>query len=875
MKTTKSGSKKTSRSKPLSSKRRTENTSLRKEAEEKLRAQTKKLNKQFPDDLENVIHELQVHQIELEMQNEELRSAQLELEASRSRYVNLYDFAPTGYLSLDKNGLILDTNLTCAQLLGVERGLLIKMPFTRFIHKDSQNIFFLHRLEVLNKKKKHTCDIKMKTKDGQLFYARLESIAVKNTTGKYSLLRTAVSDVTDKWKAEEVLSASEERYRSYIEVTGQLGWITNADGEVEEDIPTWRRYTGQSIEEVKGWGWANALHPDDREHTTRVWKKSVLSKTNYEVEYRVRRYDGMYRHFLARGVPVSNKEGNIREWVGTCIDITDRKQAEHVQSRLQKRLEAQWHIAQMVDSDQRIICDTVLNEMVTMSDSRYGFYGFLNEDETFMLIHAWSEDVMKECAVHEKNLTFSIEKSGIWGNAIRERKVIIINDYNHENSNKKGVPEGHVSLEKLMVIPVFRKNRIVALGAVANRITDYNQEDADQMKAFLHSAQLIREKHLAEEELSLYRHHLEELVEKRTKQLQNEITERSYIEEELKLMALFAELNPAPVLRFDSGGTILMANPSSLEIFDRKHLDGVPLGSVIPGTGTFDFADCIRNGKILFHPAEIGERSFLFIFRGIPQMNVGHIYGSDISGLKRAEAEAIRVGHLASLGQLAAGVAHEINNPVNGIINYAELLTEQLDPDSEGHTFSSKIMKEGHRIADIVNSLLTFARDSKGEKKQISLSKLMNEALILYKNNLEKEGITLRVNIPETLPKVVANPQKMEQVFVNIINNAQFALNKKYNGQHVDKILEITGEKITVKNKDYARITFYDRGIGIPDGITDKVINPFFTTKRSGEGTGLGMSISHGIISDHGGSLIIDSIDGEHTKVMIDLPLKD
>ena len=137
-----------------------------------------------------------------------------------------------------------------------------------------------------------------------------------------------VFDVITRKKTEQTLHASLDRYRSFIEVTGQLGWTTNADGEVLEDIPSFRKFTGQTYEEVKGWGWSKALHPDDLERTTRIWKEAVRTKSKYEVEYRLRRHDGAYRYFMARGVPVFNEDGSIREWVGTCIDITERRKAE-------------------------------------------------------------------------------------------------------------------------------------------------------------------------------------------------------------------------------------------------------------------------------------------------------------------------------------------------------------------------------------------------------------------------------------------------------------------------------------------------------------------------------------------------------------------
>lgn len=135
-------------------------------------------------------------------------------------------------------------------------------------------------------------------------------------------------DITEKKQSEDALRASEERYRSYLEVTDQVGWTTDAGGLVVEDMPAWRRFTGQSREDIQGWGWSKALHPDDLEKTSEVWQKAVREKRNYETEYRMRRHDGVYRHLLARGVPTLNEDGSIREWVGTCIDITDRKRAE-------------------------------------------------------------------------------------------------------------------------------------------------------------------------------------------------------------------------------------------------------------------------------------------------------------------------------------------------------------------------------------------------------------------------------------------------------------------------------------------------------------------------------------------------------------------
>jgi PAS domain S-box-containing protein len=239
---------------------------------------------------------------------------------------------------------------------------------------------------------------------------------------------------------------------------------------------------------------------------------------------------------------------------------------------------------------------------------------------------------------------------------------------------------------------------------------------------------------------------------------------------------------------------------------------------------------------------------------------------------KRAEAEVMRAGHLASLGELAAGVAHEINNPINGIINYAELLIKKGMQDSKKEDIAARIIKEGDRIANIVRGLLSFARDTNEEKRPVRADAILADTLALTEAQLRKDSIHLQTDFPDDLPNLFAQPQQIEQVFLNIISNARHALNQRYPEENAGKTLNIRGLQITENERQYIRIIFYDRGTGIPDDIKGKIMNPFFSTKPSNMGTGLGLSISHGIVSDHNGKIVIESSPGNFTKMIVDIP---
>ncbi|MCF8056428.1 MAG: PAS domain S-box protein [Desulfocapsa sp.] len=246
----------------------------------------------------------------------------------------------------------------------------------------------------------------------------------------------------------------------------------------------------------------------------------------------------------------------------------------------------------------------------------------------------------------------------------------------------------------------------------------------------------------------------------------------------------------------------------------------------------------------------------------------------DLTEEELMKAEAIRAAQLASIGELAAGVAHEINNPINGIINYAQIILDDPD-DSDTPDLLARIKKEGKRVASIVSNLLDFSRRREESPEEVSFQKIINNCIELVNHQFKKDMIILDLQPPENLPLIYCNAQQIQQVLLNLLSNARYALNKKYPGRDSAKKIIFSFKKIRLKNNDYIQLTMTDQGTGIEHDLTDRLFDPFFSTKPKGEGTGLGLSISHGLVQDNNGFLKVKSELGISTSLIIELPVSE
>jgi PAS domain S-box-containing protein len=236
--------------------------------------------------------------------------------------------------------------------------------------------------------------------------------------------------------------------------------------------------------------------------------------------------------------------------------------------------------------------------------------------------------------------------------------------------------------------------------------------------------------------------------------------------------------------------------------------------------------------------------------------------------LRRTQEQLLQSEKMSAVGQLISGVAHELNNPLTAILGYAQLL-EGAGLDSRSADYVAKLFKQAQRTHRVVENLLSFARQRKPEKQQVDLGKVLEESLTLREYDLKVHNVSLEREIAADLPSVVADPHQLEQVFLNIVNNALDAMVDNYGDGNGGGSL-----KVRVFKKDaFVCVGFDDSGPGIKD--PGRIFDPFYTTKAVGKGTGLGLSICYGIIKEHGGEIVARNREGGGATIEVRLLASD
>lgn len=301
---------------------------LRGEAEAIFRERTPTLPEDLqdhtPEEVKRMLHELRVHQLELEMQNEELRRAQVELDAARARYFDLYDLAPAGYCTLSDTGLILEANLTAATLLGVNRSALIKRRFAEFIFKEDGGALYLRRRQLSESGHPQSCELRMVKKGGAVFWARLAMSAAHDTDGQ-PVCRVMICDITEERQSEGALRASEAKYRAFFDNSMDAMLLTSPDGSVYAANPAACQMFGRTEREIIEAGRSGLVDPTDTALPGFLSERAAAGKVRGELT--MLRGDGT--SFPAEISSALFKDSNNETRTSMIFrDISERKQAE-------------------------------------------------------------------------------------------------------------------------------------------------------------------------------------------------------------------------------------------------------------------------------------------------------------------------------------------------------------------------------------------------------------------------------------------------------------------------------------------------------------------------------------------------------------------
>ncbi|MGC2061599.1 MAG: PAS domain S-box protein [Thermodesulfovibrionales bacterium] len=696
--------------------------------------------------------------------------------------------------------------------------------------------------------------------------------------------------------SEARIATSERHYRSLVEGSPNCVVLFTAEGRCLSVNRSGILQTGLSEDEIVG-RMIQEIWPDRTMPATDAFLAPVQKGMRYTYESERVRLDGRQVMWHAVLNPLYDSHGRISRIMGIFTDITQRKKAEAELKTYHERLAdlVEERTRELTDANQRLRLEVRerLQAQDARRDSEERFHSFFNlaSDGIFLLDPSPSDGPV----IVDANLAASA-MNGYSLPEIMGRPIAFLD---HPDDVKKS---SDISAELMnggtlkfeirhvrkdgTVFPVEASAKMVVLGGRPYILAI----DRD-----------ISARKLAEEELRKHRGQLELLVEERTAELKtavqlltNEINFRKNAEETLKESETkFRRLSQEFHTLLDAMTDELLLISPDLRILWANKAFALRVGREVPAlpgencyTAWFKRDNaCEDCGALMsfstgrpqgFPPVTLNGRIYerrAFPIRdesGVVQSVI--IVSSDTTEKTTLQSEAMRAGHLASLGELSAGVAHEINNPITGIINYAQLLANKNPEGSREHDIAKRIVREGERIAGIVRSLLSFARERREDKTLVLFEKILRDSITLTEAQIKKDGISLRVDLPLVLPKVLVNSQQIQQVILNILSNARYALNQKYPDAHEDKVIEVTGGEAVIDSVPYVRIIVRDHGSGISSENIGRVMDPFFSTKPVGEGTGLGLSISHGIIRDHGGRLRIESREGIFTDLIVELP---
>lgn len=805
----------------------------------------------------------------------ERKQAEGALKESEDLFRKLFeDHAAVKLLIDGDTGKIIDANNAAATFYGWSKDQLTQMSISDLNILPAAEV--RRAIEKVKNEKRIHFEFRHRLADGSIRDVEVFSSCIE-VKGK-KLLHSVIHDISERKTAENLLKESEEKYRNIFEHAVEGIFQSTPDGRYINVNPAFAQIGGfGSPEEM-----INAttdiqrqmyVNPEDRTRLIEILKKQSFVN-NYEAE--IRRKDGVTVWISMNVRPVKNVSGDIVMLEGTITDITERKKTDAEvklnEARMESLLRINMHSAENIQD----LLDFALGEAVVLTGSEIGYIYLYDESKKEFMLNSWSKEVMDQCTVAEPQTVYKLDKTGIWGEAVRQRKSIMLNNFAAPNPLKKGLPEGHAPLRKYLTLPVFWEGHIVAVIGVANKKDDYNDSDIRQLGLMMDAVWKIVKRGEMENLLKISEKKYRNIFEYAVEGIFQSTLEGKYI-----------SLNPAfvRIRGYDSAEELInttedvqkqayvhpedrqkMINMlkehgfvSDFEVESRRK-DGTRIWLSMNARPVRD-----ENGKMVMIEGtitDITERKSIEIELQRKNAELARAYEE----LKARQNLIIGQEKMASIGMLAAGVAHEIKNPLAIMLQGINYLQSPAREESLQKEVLSRLHEAVRRADVIVKGLLSYARQTPLSLNVHDIHELIDDCLALTEHELRKKNIRVIKNYASDLPKVQVDANQIKQVCINLIINGIDAMSK-------DGVFTITTGKIKdSENKAFLEITVSDTGHGISADKIDKIFDPFYTTKSIGS-TGLGLSISRGIIDQHGGMITAASKEGQGASITFKLPV--
>jgi PAS domain S-box-containing protein len=672
-----------------------------------------------------------------------------------------------------------------------------------------------------------------------------ESIALLVNTA--ALVLGQRRDVEEREAAEAASRTSEERFRSLVMATSQILWSAAPDGRVVEDSPSWREFTGQSYEQWKDFGWLDAIHPEDREQAEKVWKGSVLSQRIYEVRYRLRRTDGEYRWTVARGVPIFNPDGSLREWMGANTDINEAVRAEEMLKISEERL----RFLDKLSETTRLAWDShaIMVETTRLLGEHLNanrcIYADVEPDNNQLTIR---DNWVGEGTASTVGVYFLDSFGPHIATKLREGRTLIIRDADNELGPSGGASAlNTIDIKALIACPLVKKGKLVAVLAI-------HQSGPRNWN--------VNEVTLVEEVAQRSWAHIERVR-------MTEALRRS----EAHLSSLFKQ-NGAGIAEADLEGRLVQVNDRYCQILGRarEELIGQNLRELVHPDDLEENLALIMKHLENAEPFEVDNRyllpngGFVWVSKAVAPIRIDEsepiqsmvAVVRDITDRKRAEEELLKADRRKD--DFLAMLAHELRNPLAPIRAAAELMEMMQLDEARLRQTSQVIARQVRHMTGLVDDLLDVSRVTRGlvtvEKAEQDLKSIVSNAVEQVRPLIEKHHHHLSMDLAREAAHVAGDQKRLVQVLTNLLNNAA-----KYTpeGGNIHLKMEVKDEWVI--------LSVMDDGIGIGEDLQPHVFDLFSQAKRSSDrsqgGLGVGLALVKSLVELHGGSVTCSS-EGLH-----------